>query len=107
MTSSPKHYAQAGLLLYVRMPGTPRRGRPSDRRLLEQLHSRGVPLSNVEAALLLASARRICRDPAKPPLPPVRSLAYFLPVIDELARAPLSDTYLNYIRSKVTLKPPP
>lgn len=102
----PLHdYCAAVLRLYARLPQTPRKPRPIDRRLVEDWHSRGIPLQTIEAALLLASARRVCRDPTKPPLPQIRSLAYFLPVIEELTRQPLPAGYLNYVRSKIVLKP--
>ena len=105
MTDSLKDYSRAVLHLYTRLPCTPSKARPADRRLLEQLHARRIPVYTVEHALLLASARRVCRDPAKPPLPQIRSLAYFLPVIEELSLQPLPTGYLTYVRSKVILKP--
>ena len=37
----------------------------------------------------------------KQPLPPIRSLAYFRPVIDELQANPLPDAYLDYLRLKL------
>ena len=104
MSDSLKVYSQAVLGLYTRLPATPTKARPADRRLLEQLHARRVPFPTVEAALFLASARRICRDPAKPPLPQIRSLAYFLPTIEELLRTPMTSGYLTYVRSKVSFK---
>jgi hypothetical protein len=36
-----------------------------------------------------------------PPLPPIRSLAYFQPVIDELLAQPMPDHCLEYLRSKL------
>jgi hypothetical protein len=36
-----------------------------------------------------------------PPLSPIRSLAYFLPVIDELLPHPAPDNYLEYLRLKL------
>lgn len=107
MTALLKDYSQSVLDLYARLPGAPRKPRPADRRLLEQLHARDIPVATVEAALFLAVARRVCRNPAKPPLPQIRSLAYFLPVIEELLLHPLSGLYLAYVQAKVTLKPLP
>ena len=46
--------------------------------------SGGIPLTTVETALLLASLRRANRRPDALPLGPIRSLHYFLPVIEEL-----------------------
>jgi hypothetical protein len=107
MTALLTDYSRRILDLYARLPGTPRKPRPADRRLIEQLHSRGVSAATVEAALFLAAARRVCRNPSKPPLPQIRSLAYFLPVIDELLETPLPNGYLAFVQSKVALKPPP
>jgi hypothetical protein len=48
------------------------------------LHDRSIPLRIVESALLLGSLRQLIRPADLPSLPPIRSLAYFQPVIDEL-----------------------
>ena len=47
------------------------------------------------------SLRRLARPPDAPPLPPVRSLAYFRPVVDELRTHPTPDGYLDYLRLKL------
>lgn len=62
---------------------------------------RAVPLPVVESALLLASLRRLVRPADVAPLPPIRSLGYFQPVIDELIDHPAPDTYLEYLRYKM------
>src|SRR5215831_17574240 len=36
-----------------------------------------------------------------PPLPPVRSLHYFLPVLDEISSQPLPPGYLEYLEAKL------
>jgi len=41
------------------------------------------------------------RPPDSPPLSPVRSLAYSLPVIEEILFNPVPDDYLGYLRKKV------
>jgi hypothetical protein len=64
-------------------------------------NDRGVPLRVVESAFLLASLRRLVRPSDGPPLSPIRSLAYFLPVIDELLAHPAPDNYLEYLRLKL------
>jgi hypothetical protein len=104
MNVSLKDYSKAVLGLYARLPDTPSKARPADRRTLEQLYSRGVSFETIELAFFLASARRLCRHPNKPPLPQIRSLAYFLPVIEEISRKPMPPGYLPYIQSKVSLK---
>jgi len=105
MIASLKDYSQIVLRLYTDLPDTPLKPRPADRRVVEDLHSRGISVHTIEAAFLLASARRVCRNPTKPRLPQIRSLAYFLPVIEELVRQPIPARYLTYVRSKITLKP--
>lgn len=47
---------------------------------------------------MLASLRRLVRPADGPPLSPIRSLAYFQPVIDELLSHPALDNYLEYLR---------
>jgi hypothetical protein len=78
------HYLQAVLETYILLPQTPARPRTLDRRLALQLHQRGVPLHVVQSALWLASARRSTRPLYAPPLAPILSLYYFLPVIQEV-----------------------
>jgi hypothetical protein len=55
----------------------------------------------VESALLLGSLRHLARPAGVPPLPPIRSLAYFQPVIQELLAHPEPDNYIEYLRLKM------
>ncbi len=96
-------YSGRLLALYSRLPDTPARPRRADRQLVVQLHARSVASDIIESALLLATARRLYRPPDRPPLPPIRSLAYYLPVLDELLHHPLPHGYSQYLRSKVLL----
>ena len=101
MNSDARLYANKLLNLYMGLPDTPNRTSRYDRQLAFNLHQQNVPLETVEAAFLLASARRLLRDPSYPPLAPIRSLHYFLPIIQEVIAAPLPKGYLNYIRQKL------
>ncbi len=94
-------YVRAVLEAYARLPDTPQRPRPADRRLAERLHDRGVPESLVRDALLLARARRLIRPQDAPPLAKVRSLRYFLTVIEELLEKPLPSGYARYLQRKI------
>ena len=94
-------YVAAVLTLYADLPDTPLRPSPMDQSVARKLHLEAVPLSLVESALLLATLRRRARSSELPPLPKVRSLAYFLPVIAELQLQPLPDGYLDYLRLKL------
>lgn len=69
--------------------------RVADRRLAVQLFRDQVPIELVTAAFQLAVARRHARPTDLPPLATIRSLHYFLPVIDE-ART-LDPEYLAYV----------
>ena len=97
-------YVQKVLRLYRRLPGRAARPRRADQQLAAALHRRGVSLDIVESALLLAMARRNSRPPDADPLPPVRSLHYFLPVIDKLTTGSTPDGYLDYLRHVVPNK---
>jgi hypothetical protein len=99
-TAEPAYIA-AVLLLYVDLPDTPLRPTHQDQSLARKLHEQGVPITVVESALLLASLRRLIRPTDAPPLSPVRSLAYFQPVIAELQQQPLPNGYLDYLRAKL------
>jgi hypothetical protein len=94
-------YIAAVLIAYIDLPDTPLRTGPRDQWLARQLYEQGVPLSIVESALLLASVRRLTRGPDLPPLSPIRSLAYFQPVISELQQQPLPIGYADYLRLKL------
>lgn len=79
----------------------PLRASTQDQRHAHSWFDRGVSLPIVETALLLASLRRMTRPPDVPPLPRIRSLAYFEPVVDELLDNPVADGYLQYLRHKL------
>ena len=107
MPNDLETYRQTLLNLYLCLPDTPRRVSRHDGRLVQQLWERRIPLTTVETAFLLASVRRAARRPDAIPLGPIRSLHYFLPVIEELLHTPLQqgEAYLAYLRSKVALRP--
>ncbi len=100
-------YRQTLLDFYLWLPDTPRRLSRYDLRLVRQLWEREVPLRIVESAFLLASARRAARQPEAMPLNPIRSLHYFLPLIEELLAQPVPESYVAYLRSKVEMRPAP
>lgn len=99
--SDPATYVADVLLLYVDLPETPLHASVQDQWQARRLYDRGVSLRLVESALLLASLRRLVRPAHVPPLPPIRSLAYFQPVIAELLEHPVPDNYLEYLRLKM------
>jgi hypothetical protein len=99
----PDTYIAAVLKLYLELPETPSRAGPYDRRTALDLYERHIPFLTVEAAMLLASLRRLGRPPDYPPLSPIRSLAYFKPTMEELLANPIPEGYLDYLRRKVRI----
>jgi hypothetical protein len=98
---SRAEYVHQVLEAYRQTPGTTGCVHRPDRLLAAQLHQRGVPLSVVENALVLAAARRLLRPVPAPPLATVRSLAYFLPVIQEVLELKVSADYFQYLRHRL------
>jgi hypothetical protein len=96
-----KEYIHQVLSAYRQTPGTVGTIRRPDRLLAAQLYARQVPLPAVENALVLAASRRLLRPTDALPLGTIRSLAYFLPVIDEVLALTLSPDYFRYLRSKI------
>lgn len=97
---SPDHsaaYVRAVIHAYRQMPGARGHVRPADRRLAAHLCRQGVPLQTVHAAMLLACARRAARSPDAAPLPPIGSLHYLRPVIEEITDFPLAEGYADYL----------
>ena len=86
---------------YRNTPGTCGNLRRPDRLLAVQLYERGVPLRKIENALVLAAVRRLIRAADAPPLTTVRSLAYFMPVIEEVLETEVGEAYFQYARQKL------
>jgi hypothetical protein len=93
-------YAQHILARYRILPGTLRRTLRVDRNLAYRLFDQGVRLQTVEDAFVLALARRTFRANTES-VEPIRSLHYFLPVIDELQAEPPLPEYLAYLKTKL------
>lgn len=93
-------YVSQVLERYASLPGTLRRVLAADRLLAGEIYDRSVPLHLTEDAFLLAVARRTFSSQTLP-IEPIRSLRYFLPVIDELLRAPPPPGYLASLRAKL------
>ena len=91
-------YVASVLRLYTLLPDTPDRPRPADRALARQLEEQHVPLALVGAAILLGASRR---QVAKHPLPPIRSLYYFLPLLEELRNEPHDPGYPAYLERRL------
>ena len=104
---SQEEYMRRVLEAYRRTPGTMGTVRRPDRVLAAQLHQRGVSVSVIENALVLAATRRLVRPADALPLGTIRSLAYFLPVIEEVLALRVSPDYFQYLRHKLQRIAPP
>ena len=96
-----EEYIQRVLSAYRQTPGTAGVIRRADRLLAAQWYARGVPLHAAENALVLAASRRLFRPTQAPPLGTIRSLAYFVPVIDEVLQLTLSPDYFRHLRRQI------
>jgi hypothetical protein len=96
-----EEYVRQVMEAYRKTPGTMGTVRRADRMLAVQLYQRGVAVSIVENAFVLAAARRLIRPADALPLGTIRSLAYFLPVIEEVLGMRVSPDYFQYLRHQL------
>ena len=96
-----EEYVRQVLEAYRKTPGTMGTVRHPDRVLAAQLYQRGVSVRVIENAFVLAAARRLMRLADAPPMGTIRSLAYFLPVIEEVLALRVSPDYFQYLRHKL------
>jgi hypothetical protein len=94
-------YEMAVVILYLDLPETLVNVNASDRRQAHRWFECNVPLWVVETALTLGSLRRLMRPAEAPPLAPIRSLAYFAPVVEELLLAPVPEGYRAYLQARL------
>jgi len=102
-----EEYVRQVLEAYRKTPGTMGTVRRADRLLAAQLYQRGLSLKVIENALVLAATRRLIRPSEAPPLGTIRSLAYFLPILEEVLEWRVSPDYFEYLRYKLTRIAPP
>ena len=101
MDDSCEEYIRQVLEAYRKTQGTSGTVRRADRMLAAELYRRGVSSSVIENAFVLAAARRLVRPADAPPLGTIRSLAYFLPVIEEVLDMRVSPEYFQHVRRKL------
>ena len=79
-------FSSAVLEGYRALPDTPNRSSRSDRSLAERWFHQQIPLPQIQAAFALALLRRHLRSEGSPPLPLIRSLHYFVPLLEEVSQ---------------------
>ena len=94
-------YVRRVLEAYRLTPDTAGLVRRADRLFAAQLYDRGVALTTVENALILAAARRSVRPVDAPPLGNIRSLAYCAPVIEEVLQLKVGPEYFRHLRNRL------
>ena len=98
---SQEEYVRQVMEAYRKTPGTMGTVRRADRLLAAQLYQRGLSLKVIENALVLAATRRLMRPSEALPLGTIRSLAYFLPVIEEVLASHVDPEYFQHVRRKL------
>ena len=99
--ATQRQYVAEVLRCYILLPHT--QGLPSrnDRHIATQLFSRQVPIDAIKTAFVLAISRRSFRPSHAPPLEPIRSLAYFLPVLNEVQNANPDPAHIDLLKQRL------
>jgi hypothetical protein len=100
-TDSRRQYIRAVLDLYRATPTVLGHVRRADRNLAAVLYDQGIPLYLVENALVVAAARRVLHNAFSTQPPPIRSLAYLLPILTELQHRPLGPRDIDELRRRL------
>ena len=96
-----KDYVDAVLETYVSLPDTPNRTRRDDRYLAITWYRQGIMVFQAIAAMMLATERRTFREPDALPLEPIRSLRYFVPIVEEIQHLGIDESYLRYLQQRL------
>jgi len=102
-----EEYVRQVLEAYRKTPGTMGTVRRADRTLAAQLYQRGLSVQVIQNAMVLAATRRLIRPVEALPLGTIRSLAYFLPVIEEVLTLRVGQDYFAYLRHRLAHAEPP
>jgi hypothetical protein len=97
-----KEFVDKVLDLYFSLPDTPNRARRDDRYLAMKWYRQGIALFQIQAAMLLATARRTCRGPEAEPLEPIRSLRYIVPLLEEIQHCGVDKSYAHYLQQTLS-----
>jgi hypothetical protein len=81
-------YVSEVIRLYRATPTVVGHVRHADRVLARRLYDERVPLYVIRNALILGAARRLLHNGFSTPMPPVRSLHYFVPLVREVLDRP-------------------
>ena len=96
-----EEYVRQVLEAYRKTPGTMGTVRRADRLLAAQLYERGISVSVIENAFVLAATRRLVRPADASPLGTIRSMAYFVTAIEEVLGMHVNPEYFQHVRRKL------
>jgi hypothetical protein len=94
-------YVHRTIETYRNTPTTSGCIRPEDRQLARQLYDQRISLRTIYAAFLMAAVRRLTHAEDPSTIPPIRSLHYFLPLLDEIRAEPLDPGFFGYLSYKL------
>ena len=83
-----ERYVDRVLRIYRATPTVLGHVRQADRALAKEWYDRRIPLYAVHNALILGATRRLLNNAFSTPMPPIRSLAYFVPILQEVLDRP-------------------
>ena len=99
-----RDYLAALMRLFLAQPGAPPRASRNDWAAAQDLYARGVDLAELAHAVRLATLRRLAAPRAHRP---VRCLAYYGRVLEQLGPDELDPAYVDYVaRRHAHLTPP-
>jgi len=99
--SNKYEFVHAVLEMYLAIPETPMAFSTHDSYIANVWFDQGVSLLQVQQAMTLAQLRRGSRRSTDPPLNQIRSLHYFVPIIQEISRQPMEEGYFRYLQRKL------
>lgn len=103
IADSEQAYVRQAERLFAASPAARGCFSAADRQLAARLFGQGTALGDLEHALMLGSARKLCQWLNGLDAAPVGSLAYFLPVLEEIAQTAVSDSYWEHVRRRLCL----
>jgi len=93
-----QQYLDQVIRIYLAAPGAPHKPTRRDWAIAAALYRLRVTISELEHSIRLANLRRLLSGPD--PLPPIRSLAYYRTVLQELTPDERDPDYVRYVRQR-------
>lgn len=88
MSDTCAQYVDEVIRLYRATPTVLGEVRRADRLLARRLFDQRIPIHVIRNALVVGAARRVLHNGFSSPMPPVRSLHYFVPLVREVLDRP-------------------